>query len=365
MEIYNAPHVISSNRISRILIIVIAGLIIIPIQIESEIVHDPVKVQIKNGVAFRLDRRDRYRLLDRRIEIRISRRLLKIADIVARAGMIQAEPFVMTIRSADRDVILILIVVEGKGDGLADPAGADIGFLQVISRPIRILRIDDDRIGRIGQRRPFCIEIRGSIDLSAKGESRAFDDLSVAVRIRFSGNLGIPPTEVITISLHCQSGLGRNFSGLDELRCVVCTALAVFIENHPVAFRCIYGKGHITVNRDRSLVCINGTLSIAGNMVSTLFDIPAFKAVRVIRRGVRHVDRIGNGRLFVRIRDLKSAQSDALFVQIRDRVELEEHGVEFYRVHVSCDILLFGPGADIGYGLLISQISRRVCRLIL
>ncbi len=243
------------RSVTRVVRVVIGSISCIPVQVEFEVVLNPVIVKVQHRVAFRCNR-----------------------HFLTFAGFRQAESDVMAGIAETRTCGIILItVVHGPiRDISANPAVLNyFGILHVITGSIHILCPEDDRIGSFRVGNPLRIDGNIIVQLIAKLKLITVG----AFLVRIPSAKGVSKADHILVV----NRFSRYFPGFSELRGIIGAALPIFIKDQPVAFRRFHGEGHITMDSDLFVVRVYLALCITVNVRSTIMDFPTQEGVGVIR----------------------------------------------------------------------------------
>ena len=125
-----------------------------------------------------------------------------------------------------------------------------IGICNIITGPGLILCPENDSIARFSVGKPLRIYCSGIAELTPELEYSAS-----RIGSSLAGSPGIPSVKGIPFALHRKhSFIACCFPCFDKAGGIVSRALAVFIKNQPVSFRCADGKFHIAF--DSNLVAV-------------------------------------------------------------------------------------------------------------
>ena len=289
-------------RVVCVIILVIARSV--SVQIEFEVVYNPVIIQIQNRVSFRPD-----------------------LDFLVFAAFCQAKACIVAISGIPGNIVLIFILYNGIRNILPNlPIFYNFRTGNIITIPVYILCPENDGVWRVCVGNPFGIN--GNIICEFLIKYKCFTG---RVSARLARCTLIPAAKGISQTKHLiiRSGFLGLISRLHELCRVEGSTVAVFIKDQPVAFRSVYREYHITLNRDLCFIFIDLSVFISGNVGSALLNFPPHECVFVISRGIRHVYRISHRRIvFIRaIADHVSADRNVIFIQVINGVLFNKHSV--------------------------------------
>ena len=223
--------------------------------------------------------------------------------------------------------IITVALLRNRIDCASDIARQYNRVFKIISICCQILFPNNNNIICLCLRNPtspyFCLVCQGLVKV-IRSSSRSLISLFFTCKPSTKG-ISIPNHIFIVWS-------GRFISRINELRCIIGCSGTIFMEDKPMACRCIYAECHITGNRDFFVILISITLCIANDMTGTFFDLPTFKMIVLILNGISHIH-------FVNLLSRGSICPECYFfltkrnivlIQVGDSIILEQHRIVDY-----------------------------------
>ena len=186
----------------------------------------------------------------------------------------------------------------------------------------------------LGCNRPIRVDVRGFVDFPTEYELVAQSDDDGFFPSVGIDNLGfgsvVPIIKFVAVSFHREKTVGAgDFTGLDELRCIVGRTLAVLIEDQPMTLGSAHGERDVALDLDDRIVReqrFGGRICRVGDVAHAIGCEPAFEVMRIIRR-ITLVDGVGSlGQSGGNLDDL-GTDGDTALIDIRDSVLREDRSV--------------------------------------
>ena len=242
--------------------------------------------------------------------------------------MIQVEAGILFVRSIDTGIGIVSgALLDHSIDRRPNFAFERDGLSKVVAA-LQILLPDNDRIADRFIRDPAGVDGRLIRKLFAEAElARGHRRVrSVGIGI-FLGI--VPAAEGIALAGHRRTGIHGDGAGLDELRRIIGAALAVLVEDQPVALRREDGEGHAALYSDLVIDCIQRIIHITDDIILAFQHGPAEEAVGVVLGRIAVLDLEGLFQLGIVCAEFDDhlSKGSAVFIQIVDGVLSDAHGI--------------------------------------
>ena len=236
------------------------------------------------------------------------------------------EPDVLLVRSVYSGISVVArALLNYRVYGCVDVAGKRNSLLKIPTIASKVLLPDNHDVVCRGVRFPHSINGCRLVELTTKHE--LFTSWISPFR---TGGAGKPTLEGVAVTDHREEiRVTSGIAGLDELRSVIGSALAVLVEDEPVALGSTDRELHIAGDGNLSPVGekrLGSSASRVNNVAKAIGSMPALEVVGVVS-GVALVDAIGSVGLARRNLNDLGTNRDACTVDIRHGVLLEHGGV--------------------------------------